>query len=108
MSGHAGTVAVGAPGEDGGPSGADPSADEGLFQAGAIHVCRRTGATSWTQALYVKSLRPHVWGSVGDAAHNGLDLDKTGSLLVFGDSGGFTPDCAFLDDAGPAFLVRPP
>jgi len=110
VSADGSTVAVGAPGEAGGLSGVDPPADEGFIQSGAIYVFRRAGAASWAQVLYVKSPRPHVWGLVGDATYNGLDLDETGSQLVFGDSGsgGFTPDCAFLDVTGAVFLVRPP
>ena len=56
---------------------------------------RRAGvaAASWLQVLYLKSPRPRVRGMVGDDALSGLDLDKTGSQLVFGDNGGggFTP-----------------
>lgn len=110
VSADGSTVAVGARGEDGDRSGADPPADEGPFESGAIYVFRLAGAASWTQEFYLKSPRPRVWGLVGDAAYNGLDLDETGSQFVFGDfgGGGFTPDCAFIEMTGAAFLVRLP
>lgn len=72
-----GTVAVGAPQEDGGGAGIDPPHDNASFWAGAAYVFSDAGG-AWHQAALVKAANPQLLAKFGIA----LALD--GDRLVVG------------------------
>lgn len=78
LAGHGDTLAVGAPGEDGGGRGPGANAsDESATDAGAVYVFTRTAGT-WAQHAYLKASNAEANDQFGQA----LALSADGTLLA--------------------------
>ena len=75
------TLAVGAPGEDGGSSGINGDASDNTKpDSGAVYVLTRSGAT-WSQQAYVKASQPDAYDVFGTS------LGLSGESLLIGAPG---------------------
>jgi hypothetical protein len=82
ISADGNTLAVGAPGEDGGVAGIDGNqADNTLPSAGAAYVFVRSG-TAWSQQAYVKASNPNASDLFGGA----VALSADGNTMAVGAS----------------------
>jgi hypothetical protein len=98
MSSDGTTIAVGAPGEDGGLGGLDNRQDDdSAVDSGAIYVFRRDAGGDWRQTHYVKTPQAHASAQVGEGQIRGLALSENGDLLAVGDpTGGGVGGSVFL------------
>ncbi len=96
-------VAVGAPLEDGGSTSINgPQGDESAFEAGAVYVFRRSGASFWYQEAYVKP--PIVTGGflADPGGMFGDSVALSGNRLLAGAPGTYV----FGNAQGMAFLFE--
>jgi len=76
LSADGDTLAVGAPGEDGGVTGIDGNqASNTASGSGAVYVFGRDGAGTWSQAAYIKASNTGVADSFGTSASLAADGD---------------------------------
>lgn len=88
LSGDGSTLAIGAPGEDGGAGGVGASQTSNTRDsAGAVYVFRRDG-TGWTQQAYLKAATPAAGARFGES----LALSRDGNTLAVGAPGFDTHD----------------
>ena len=74
------TLVVGATGEDGAGTGANPASNEGAFDSGAAYVFTRNG-TVWTQQAYLKPSNPAIYFAFG------YSVAVSGEAMVVGGTG---------------------
>jgi hypothetical protein len=79
----AGTVVIGAPGEDGAGTGVNPDAqaNNALVAPGAVYVFVRAADGSWSQQAYLKA------SNADRHDHFGIAVDISGDTIVVGASG---------------------
>ncbi len=108
LSGDGSTLAIGARNEDGSGVGVEPSADNGISNAGAVYVYRHDGE-EWLGPQYIKSSNT----GLDDAFGHALALSADGNTLAVGayaEDGGGTGVGASSDDsandAGAVYVYR--
>ena len=74
------TLVVGATGEDGAGTGANPASNEGAFGSGATYIFTRSG-TVWTQQAYLKPSNPSPFYAFG------YSVAVSGEAMVIGGTG---------------------